>query len=461
MYSLYPHQQKVVDDVRIAFSQGYRKVCLQAPTGMGKTVVATHIMQNAIEKGSTVMFIVHRKELIRQTQLASEKAGLIEYGYISAQYPYTREKPLYFASTNTLARRFLKLPKPDLIVYDEFHHAVSKTSLEFLKHYNDVPLIGLTATPRRLDGRGLKLVADTIVKGPSVRWLIDNEYLSEYEYFCTSPDIDFSGIRVTAGDYNAGDLDEALGQTTIIGKAAEHYLKYIPGQPAIGFCLNIKQSKKTAAEFRAMGIPAAHLDGTMSDSERWAIDRDFRAGVIKVLFNVNLFTEGYDVPACNGVFLLRPTLSETIFLQSVGRGLRKNGTDICYIFDHVENIKRHGLPCDDREWDLEGRIKRKKKKKDEEEEIDIVICSNCDRAYSKKKHPKKICPFCSFQEEITARELVEVEGELTKVDKTRFRLNQCKTIQEFEILAKKLNKNPEWAQQQMRMRDQWIKRYQK
>lgn len=470
MKKLYPHQQTAVDNVNKAFAEGFKRVCLQAPTGMGKTVVATHLIKAAIRDGKRVMFIVHLKELIEQTAAASTEAALT-YGYISAVYPYTRNKPLYLASTQTLVKRFQKLPKPDLILYDEFHHAVSATSLKVLEYYKDVPLVGLTATPQRLDGKGLIKVADKLITTISTRELIEQGFLCNYEYYAPDSGINYDDIHKVAGDFNPKELDDALEKTTIFGKAVEHYKKYIDGEPAICFCLNIKHSIRMAQQFKAAGIEAAHIDGKMSAQERHLANIGFKTGRIKVLCNVNLITEGYDVPACKGIFLLRPTDSLTIFLQSVGRGLRRNWDipqekDCCYIFDHVENYKRHGMPDEDREWSLEGRVKNKNKI--DEKLIKIVICSNCAFGYRPNKH--KVCPKCAAMEmsntkdvEETSHELVQVKNyvrpEKYSASEIKKMKQKCRTKEDLKDLEKKLGYKTNWAQHQMEIREQWKSRF--
>lgn len=469
MKKLYPHQEEAVEQVRQAFMKGSKRVCLQAPTGMGKTVVATHVIKSALAKGKKVLFLVHLKELIEQTATTMMEAGL-QYGYISASYPFTKGKQLYLASTQTLSRRLGKIPfQPDFIVYDEFHHAPAKTSRIILDHYRDCYLLGLTATPQRLDGKGLIDVADTLVTTITTGQLIERGFLSKYEYYGPMSGIDFDNVHTMAGDYNPKEMEEELDKTQIFGKVVEHYKKFVFGKPALCFCLNIKHSIKIANEFKMAGIPSAHLDGTTPRLERERINNEFKSGKIWVLVNVALVTEGYDVPACKAIFLTRPTQSLTIFLQSVGRGLRKSGDDVCYIFDHVENYKRHGMPDDEREWSLLGEEKSAKTTKKKSK--DYIACSNCGFTYLPKKY--KICPKCSNQEmgtketQHTNHELQKITGyKKEEVRKNTFTKEQikemkrkCRTIDDYKNLARTLNYKEGWARMQMGLRDKWKKRF--
>jgi len=478
MKELFPHQQEAVTKVREAFKSGYKKICLQAPTGMGKTVIATHIIQGALAKGNKVLFLVHLKELIEQTAKAQTEAGL-QYGYISAEYPFTKNKQLYLASTQTLGRRLTKLNIPfDLIIYDECHHSMAKTNLEILEHYKNTPMIGLTATPERLDGKGLDAIFDKLVTSISVAELIKLGYLCKFDYYAPKSGINFEAVHTLAGDYNPKELGEEIDKTTIFGKAVEHYKKYIDGEPAICFCLNIKHSIKVTNEFKAAGIPAAHIDSKIPKSERAKIVNSFRRGEIKVLSNVNLITEGFDVPACKGIFLLRPTKSLTLFLQMVGRGLRRNWNvtpeeDLCCIFDHVENWKEHGSPDDEREWDLAGRPPKDKVNKQKSDKK-YINCTSCSHLYDLKK--VKQCPKCGNQEIFETTEIQHTDGQLEKItdfykpgkqikkniftkEQIKEMKRRCRTIDDYRTLAKKLNYKNGWAEMQLQLRNKWKKRY--
>lgn len=426
---LYPDQERFVEAIRNAF-RSHQSVLAQAPTGFGKTQVSAYIAKSAVEKGKRICFTVHRKNLITQTSRTFWDWG-IPHGVIAAGRRQVRHEAAQIGSIQTMVRRLEELPDFDLMVVDECHLACSESWSKVLTHYKarGTRLLGNTATPARLDGRPLRDHFDVIVPGPSVRELIDLGRLSAYEIYAPSEELDLTGVRQQHGDYATADLEVVIEKSKVVGDAVEHYRRYIPGKRALAFCVSIRHSKQVAEMFRAAGIPAAHIDGTTPDEERKRTIQAFADGTVQVLCNVELVTTGFDLSAQVGrdvpvqaAIMLRPTMSLTLWLQMIGRCLRKK-PDAAVILDHVNGSARHGFPDDEREWSLEG---RKRKKRDDVQVDAIARCEKCLRIY----RPQPTCPYCGFQAQINSRLPEHADGELKKIDPEEHRKRRAAKKQE-------------------------------
>jgi len=440
------YQSKSIENIRKAFAEGHRKICFQLPTGGGKTILAAFMMKNAVERGLKVLFLVHLKELVDQTREKLDMVG-VEYGLITSNADTNYGQPVQLAMVQTLNRRLDSLPIGfDLILTDEAHHCTSATYKKIYDHFPDAYQIGLTATPQRLDGKGLKLIYDKIVRGPKVEDLIERGHLSPYRLFSVPSDLDLSKVHTMAGDYNLKELAEQVEKSCILGDAVKHYKRFLSGEKALVFCTKISHSIEVARKFNEAGIAAAHVDGKMSKRERNQVIEDFRVGKCKVLCNCSLISEGFDVPDCSGVILLRPTQSLSLYLQMVGRGLRPVEGKTAIILDHVGNCVRHGLPDDDRQWTLEGKKKGQRKTAP----VAVTVCEGCFNVYSSKQ---KMCPYCyKVPKRKPKAELEEVDGDLVEVTKQTLKkpeLNMkaadCRTLEELQALGRSLGYKPGWA----------------
>jgi superfamily II DNA or RNA helicase len=235
------------------------------------------------------------------------------------------------------------------------------------------------------------------------------------------------------GDYANDELAEVMDKPTITGDAVQHYFKYAPGKRAIVFCVSVQHSRHVAAQFNSAGIAAVHVDGETDFEVRDRAIREFREGSIKILCNVELFGEGFDVPVLEAVILLRPTQSLGLYLQQVGRSLRPcEGKTKAVILDHVGNCQRHGLPDEERVWSLEGHTAQKKSLADS---LPIRICPNCMAA---QPATVKICKYCGTAFEIQYRTVAEQDGELKEIDPAasrRLRNQEQSKCQSFEDLV--------------------------
>ena len=350
------YQTEAIEQARAEIA-AKRNPLINLVTGGGKTVIAARIAQRSAAKKRRSMFLVHRAELIRQTSRSFDEMG-IRHGIVAPGFSLTDDL-VQVASVQTLVRKFDQIRPPHLLFLDEAHHVAAGSWRKIIERFRNVPRVGLTATPERLDGRGLGEFFDSIVPGPAMAWLIEQGFLAGYDYFAPPVQADLSGCRTSMGDYNVGDLAAAMSRSTVTGDAVEHYRETLNGRPAIAFCVRRDHSEQVVAAFRGAGFRAATIDGTMTASERQSLLSDLANGRLNVLASCELINEGVDVPVCSGAILLRPTKSLTTFLQQVGRVLRrKPDGSRAVILDHVGNVHKHGLPDTEREWNLEGRKKR-------------------------------------------------------------------------------------------------------
>ena len=350
------YQQSAVAEVRAAFGARRRRVLFVLPTGGGKTVVFAHVASGAAARGRRVVIVVHRRELLRQASRALANAG-VAHGLIAAGTPETAAS-VQVASVDTLVRRLDRVGLFDLVVIDEAHHAVAGTWVRMLEAFPEAFVLGVTATPERLDGRGLGGVFDAMVSGPSVADLTAAGWLVPAKVYAPPARIDLSGIRRRGGDYAVEELAEAMSDRVLVGNAVEHYRSLAAGVPAVAFCVNVAHSRLVADRFAAAGVRAAHVDGQTAEAERDRLIAALASGEIQVLSNCGLISEGVDVPALGAAILLRPTRSLGLYLQMVGRALRPAAGKVrALILDHASNTWTHGLPGESRAWSLDGRPK--------------------------------------------------------------------------------------------------------
>jgi superfamily II DNA or RNA helicase len=509
---LRPYQQKGVADLRTAYANGHRRVCYQAPTGSGKTILFTAIIDGATARGNRTLILGHRQEISEQIDVALTDLGL-EHGFIAAGYPENPDAPVQIASVATLVRRLDRLGDIDLIVVDECfpagtlidgmpieclrvgdfvrsfnheigciercritqvfcnqpkhlvtvrlcdgraitctanhpfytphgyvaaaalssrsevlsntewarvdsvevhqqasdggfgglcrdglvynievegnhnyfvddvlvhncHHCPASSYLKILAAAGALPdaeiggglglaadhkrpaILGVTATPERLDGKGLDDIFDHLVIGPTVEELIAEGWLAKPICFAPAKLPNLSGIKTRMGDYEIGALGDRMGKPIVIQSAVDEYERLCNGAPAIAFAVDIRHSQQVVAAFQARGIRAAHIDGDTPKDERRRILAALATGEIQVVGNCGLISEGLDVPGVHAAILLRPTKSLALHLQQVGRALRPApGKDKAKILDCEGNVFEHGPPDAPHAWSLAGRDK--------------------------------------------------------------------------------------------------------
>jgi len=450
LVTLRNYQSEAVDKIKAAYHQGYKAPLLALSTGSGKTIIFCNITERTAIKGNTVCILVHRQELLRQTSDHLTLLG-VSHGLIAPGHSMTGD-PIQIASVQTLARRLHRMKAPALIIIDECHHTPAGTWKKILSTWSSSRILGVTATPIRLDGKGLGMGAggffDTLIQGPDTRWLIDNNFLSQPLVYAPPTNVDLKGIRTQCGDYEKHELAFRMDKPTITGDAIKHYLRLCPNAPAILFAASVKHAEHSAEQFNAAGIPAASLTGEISDSMRKHRIESLANGAIKVLTSCEIISEGTDIPVVTAAILLRPTQSTGMFLQQCGRALRPYpGKTNAIILDHVGNCLRHGLPDDPRAWELNVGIMPSRGAK--KSGPLIKTCQKCYAVYSRFM---EACPQCGYVNEANEREIKQVDGELEQLtseqlEKMRQRRQQGMVTDLAGLLAvaRQRGYNPAWA----------------
>jgi len=439
-----------VSKARSELANGKKSVLIVSPAGSGKSIVIGDIAKRATDKNGQVMFLVHRKELVEQITETFIASG-VDLSHTTIM------------TVTRIKNRLGSLPKPTLIITDETHHSLAKTYREIYDYYSDVPKLGFTATPWRLSSEGFEKVYDVMVEGPQVQWLIDNHYLADFDYYAPKL-INSNGLTKTpTGDFSNESITKSL-ENKAFGDCVKHYQKLANGKQAILYAHNVKASIELSQAFNRAGIYAAHADSKTPKKQREEIMDDFKSGKIKILCNVDLISEGFNVPECGVVILMRPTASLVLYIQQSMRGMRYRPGKKAIIIDHVGNIERFAPPNVERNWSLEGRTKRKGKLR--EPELDkYTTCKVCSCVFLKED---KICPQCGNEFELEKQSDLEVDrkSELEKIDTAHFEMTtnyvvtkkpeQLTSVAELQAYAKAKGYKPGWVFFQQKQRG-WVK----
>ena len=382
MAELRDYQITAVAELRAAITT-HRTAVYVLPTGGGKTIVAAELARLAAEKGNRTLLLVHRRELVKQAiDTLSEACPGLSVGVEAAGWPSMPWAMLHVGMVQSIFKRKY-VEKPDLVIVDEAHHSRAATFEEVLSRWHGAAMVGLTATPERLDGKGLWMHFHVMVFGPSIPVLVAADRLAPCRTLRLPASIDTKGVRKGAGgDYQRKDLGEKVTSRTVTS-AADAYMEYAKGMSTIFFGVNRAHSRAVCEKLRAYGVKAAHVDGTDHTSRRDKIMSLFKSGGVTVVGNVDLISEGFDAPACECVMMGAPTRSVTRYLQMAGRAMRPGPGKTALILDLEGSSHELGLPDEEREWSLEdGEVKKKKKK-------NLVECPNC-HALSYRRP----CPHC-------------------------------------------------------------------
>lgn len=420
------------------WAAGIKNILVVLPTGAGKTFVFSRI---AAACRTAVCAIAHRSELVSQMSVALGREGVrhrvigpgalhrtceaLHMQEFSRSYidPGSR---VAVASVDTLIRMSATDPwltQVGLWIQDEAHHVLADNKWgQACAMFPNAVGLGVTATPIRADGKGLGRHADGLmdhmIVGPTMRELIDRGYLTEYRIFAPPSDIDLSAVTTSAsGDYSPPKLKIARQQSHITGDVVAHYLRIAPGKLGVTFDTDIDSATQTAAAYRAAGVPAEVVSSKTPDAVRASVLRRFRARELLQLVNVDLFGEGFDLPAIEVVSMARPTQSYALYCQQFGRALRPlAGKTHAIIIDHVANYKRHGLPDAYREWSLDRR--ERVARSAPTDVIPLRTCLNDDpvcAAVYERVLPA--CPECGMVHVPAARGTPEqVDGDLHELD---------------------------------------------
>lgn len=406
------YQVQAVEDLRSSIRKGWKRIILQAPTGSGKTVIAAEIIRSADEKGSKVVFLAHRRELIFQCSDKLSKFG-IRHGILMAGEP-GNSNPVQVASIQTLWRRSIQkkvrhLPDCDLLVIDECHRSLSKTYRELIEIFGGITL-GLTATPCRGDGAGLGHIYEDMVQTSTVAELTEQGHLVPARYYAPSfPDLE--GVKVRMGDYVESELEGRMDRAILIGDLVENWARIARDRQTVVFTTGVRHSIHIKERFVEAGIVAEHIDGKTPKNERDEILKAFDRGDIQLISNCMVLTEGWDCPRCDCLVLARPTKSIGLYLQMAGRALRPYpGKEDCLIIDHSGAVYEHGFVDDPVPWVLDksrkiqdsiGAYQRKRP----------LTCAICGAVYS----GQRFCPECGHIPETQPKVLDTHDGDLVEV----------------------------------------------
>ena len=410
-FPLWVWQERDVAALRDLFST-WQRICYQCPTGGGKTVIAGHICQLLRANDCKVLILVHRKELVHQFMTTLRSAGLAhEVGIIHPRYPETPWAPIQVASVFSLIRRerVLQTFDPYIVMVDEAHHARAKTWEDILNAFGRARVLGLTATPARLDGKALGTQFQKLYCGPQIHELVEWGNLAPMRTLRLPSGFDYKQIRTLAGDWNKKDVAAQATKPTFVVKAVTAYQRYAPGSKAIFFGMTVAHSKMVAEQFRASGIRAEHVDGDTPDGTRDRIMDMFRTDGLDMLCNVGLVSEGFDCPSCETIIDQAPTKSITNYMQRLGRGMRFEPEKLATQIDLANNIF-HGFPDEVRTWTLDMEDAQGETVEPGTPASRMKCCPACATVYPSRR---PACPTCGAS--APSKTVLEIDVELQEV----------------------------------------------
>jgi DNA repair protein RadD len=416
--TLFPDQQQVKRQAYQSL-RGHTSTLLQCPTGFGKSALAVDFCIDAVANKRTVTINVPRKELAKQLAQSLSRYG-VEYGFIASGMRPNPFALVQISMSETLARRLDKVHKSDLLITDECH--VGGESLTRIVHawkQAGKKVIGLSATPLRMDGKGMDTWFDDMVCGPQMRWLIDSGRLNDYRVFAPESAHAQAMIAHNAPDDAVQDFEF---DNVMFGDTVTHYKQFAMGKRHLSFCRSVKHAEDTAAFFRDQGIPAAAIHGKLSDDEMLRRVKAFARRELLSLSNCQIATFGWDLSQLTGMdatveaaSLLRRTGSLALYMQIVGRILRKSDAP-SFLFDHMANVATHGLPCAHREWGLNGRLKGDGEGR--ERAVPVRQCPIGEGGCGFVHRPAPVCPSCGRVYPVRDLSIEQVDETLMEIDKS-------------------------------------------
>lgn len=415
---LYDFQKKIVKEIIEAIKQGHKSILITSPCGSGKSYLIKYMMDNS--KLNKILFC-HRQELKQQ---------------LNELMPDLRiELPI--TAYNLLKKD--EIGSEEFTINDEVHLALAKTWNHLMEHYKNKGsfVLGFSATPERLDNKSFGNLFTKLINGPSVKYLIENKFLSPFKYYCPQiPELDnISNAARQNPEANWSEYNEIFNKKGIFGNVVKNYTKFLDNKKTIVYCVNKEHARKTAKEFEKAGYKAESIDSDDNTKERAEIMERFRKGETKILCNCAIMSEGISINDLEGVILLRPTSSYALFIQQSMRGMRvdhKNPNKVAIIIDMVNNFRKHGLPDEEREFTLEGSKRKKTEEFNEEGDFLIRYCKNCFQPFETAKQ----CPYCSHIYELERREIenhknIEI-AEIKEYQKEQKRLTKKNFDKEFK-----------------------------
>lgn len=384
------------------------------------------IARRTTTNGNRVMFLIHRKEVLQQAVKTFNNQDV-------------NPDLLTAGMVQTLTRRIDKLPTPDVILVDEAHHALAKSYQNILNKFPKAIVLLFTATPHRTGRVQLDQIADDIIVGQSIHELTEKGFLAPFRYFQPPGDFDSKLLkRGSTGDFTNDSMQQAMN-TKIFGHIVKQYKRIAPGMQAVVYTYSIDSAIKIAAEFNSEGISAVEVDGTTSKEKRALAVRKFRDQEIKILVNVNLFTEGVDLPNVDCVIMARPTASLALYLQFSMRCLNPRPGKTAIIIDHANNFKSFGYPDDDRDWKKAIKSgKQKSKTLLTDPGLSIITCDYCFAVVKASEVKDGKCPICG--KPIKVHEAKPV-SDVDLVEATRERKAKIKKIIQDQVMTNIVDKS--------------------
>lgn len=390
----------------------HRQVMMQLATGAGKTAIAGWMAQGLAEardlakRPVVALYLIHRRELAEQTCRTLERFGLGELvGRIQPGHPEVRYRPFQVGSIPTMRRRLDSLKQwldPKVVIVDEAHHCRAETWELVMDAFPNAYRLGMTATPARLDGKGLGKHFKKITFGPEIGWLVDNGYLAPMRLFGVDPAIDLKKLRRNSAEFSMKAAD-SLVTGPVIAHSIKNWRRRAEGTQTIHYAVTVRHSLDFTERMNALGYPTEHIDGKTPDGQRDATLERFDRGITMCVSNVDILTEGYDCPECRTVLMARPTKSTVFYRQAAGRGMRpKADGGHGNLIDTAGNLMRHGPPDDFIEWTLADGVKVERAAG---ERPVHRMCSECNLFYPAAKRE---CPFCGHVPEGKTVEEVDV-----------------------------------------------------
>ncbi len=383
-FQLREYQSRGVEQIRRHIRAGVMRVLCVAPTGAGKTVIATHIIECSVALGNRILFLAHRRELITQAfkkvigcscrpgyehdSLIPDpqcKADGLPRRMVGVMMANDRRRNpgavVQIASIDTIRHR--AKPPADLIIVDEAHRTLAKSYKDLVAMYPNAAFIGLTATPYRADRRGLGEIYEELVVVASPAELIAEGSLVQPRVFTVpAKDLpDLSRVRIKGNDYDPTELHAAVDKRELVGNIVEHWQRLASDRLTVCFAASVEHSKHITASFSEAGVAAEHLDGMTDVTERDAILARLERGETRIVVNYGVLVEGWDQPSVKCAILARPTKSTGAYLQMGGRILRPYMGLNAIILDHAGCTLEHGMVDEDREFTLEATPKKAKR----------------------------------------------------------------------------------------------------
>jgi superfamily II DNA or RNA helicase len=378
-YQLRGYQQELITKIRQSLASGHHRIIVQSPPRTGKTVVMAEIAKRATDRGNAVCFIIHRKEVLDQAKATFQSQGvdpdLLEAGMVQS-----------------LTRRIDQIYPPEVILIDEAHHALAKSYTRILEAFPQAYVLLFTATPVRTGRNQIDQIADDIIVGKSIKELTEQGFLAPFKYYAAKEkDVDDKKLRRSStGDYVTASIEEAVSHK-IYSHTVDEYLDKAGGKQAVVYTYSVEAAYRLAAEFNARGITAEAIDATTRPQVRDTAVKKFRDQQLKVLVNVNLFTEGIDLPNVDCVIMVRPTMSLALYMQFSMRCLNPRPGKTAVIIDQVGNWERFGLPNADRDW--RALAKSKKAKSLKRGGVQVIQCPDCFGVVEKSEVEDNTCRY--------------------------------------------------------------------